>query len=189
MVEKRSKKKSHKFDMPKLDLMLPCDSISTASSEESAFSGGRFNSGANIMMLDGSMGSEGDLETEVVTFQEKTTKFNSSLEFKTIKDHETEVANLVEQFPSLKSKLSIKKFLGSKSTGSTSPTTSGQDSVNGEASYSAANKHKMSAKEKEKLRKRRSPSGEDAASLQSHVLSIESQMHNQVGKCLEKKTE
>ena len=184
-VEKKSKKKSHIFEMPKLDMVLPCDSISTASSEGSVGYGAKKGKGL-IMMLDG---SEGDLETEHVSFQEHVPKFSNSVDIRTKKDHEAEIANLVEQFPSLKNKLGFKHFIGSsnnKSPRVMSPIPGEHDVWNGEVPLSlTCKKNPTTKKEKDKHKKRRSnrsvtSDDEASAELQNHVISLETQIHSQV---------
>ena len=186
-VEKKSKKRNHKFEMPKLDLMLPCDSISTASSEGSAGFNGKKGKGGLVMMLDG---SEGDLETEHINFQEHTPKFSSSVDFRTKKDHDAEIANLVEQFPSFRNKLGLKHFIGSntstKSPRPLSPASASHDMWNGDAQLSPGGK-KNPAPKKEKEKNKRRRSGRSVVSddevnpdLQNYLGSLESQIHNQV---------
>ncbi len=192
-VEKKSKRKSNqKYDAQKFDLMMPCDSISTASSEGSV-GYGRKGRGPSIMMLDGSVGDKLDLETEVVDFRDHTPKFSNSIDLQTKKDHEMEMAQLIEQFPSFKNKLGMKKLIGgAKGAGSQCKETlntasvSTQDSWNGDL-YGV--KHEKnggsSKKDKDKGKKRRSnqslTSDEDSSfELQSHVMMLESQIHNQV---------
>ena len=186
-VEKKSKKKSNKFEMPKVDMMLPCDSISTASSEGSVGFVTKKGKGGLVMMLDG---SEGDLETEHISFQEHTPKFSNSVDYRTKKDHEAEIANLVEQFPSFKNKLGLKHFIGtsnnSKSPRPMSPVSGSSNMWNGDAPVSPTAKlNPIFKKEKEKNKKRRSSrsvTSDDEADpdLQNYLVSLESQIHNQV---------
>ncbi len=192
-VEKKSKRKSHqKYDSQKFDLMMPCDSISTASSEGSV-GYGRKGRMPGIMMLDGSVGDKLDLETEVVDFRDHTPKFNNSVELQTKKDHEMEMAQLIEQFPSFKNKLGLKNLIGG--TGGAGPSHKQTVNTASASSHTAWNgelygaKHEKngasSKKDKEKGKKRRSnqslTSDEDNSfELHSHVMMLESQIHNQV---------
>ncbi len=183
-VEKKSKKKSHKFEMPKQDLMMPCDSISTASSDASlGFAAKKAKGG--IMMLDG---SEGDLETEHVSFHEQVPVFSNSVDVKYKTDHEAEMSNLMEQFPAFKTKLGFKHLIGptSKSTRPTSPGSGAHGTWNGEVEVppTSSRSCQSSKKEKEKGKKRRSgrASGheEGGLDLQAHVVSLETQIYDQV---------
>ena len=186
-VEKKSKKKNHKFEMPIVDMMLPSDNISTASSEGSVGFVAKKGRSGLVMMLDG---SEGDLETERLSFQEHTPKFSNSVDFTTKKDHEAEIANLVEQFPSFKNKLGLKHFIGtsnnSKSPRTMSPVSGSSGVWNGDAPLSpTAKKNPIFKKEKEKNKKRRSSrsvTSDDEAGpdLQNYLVSLESQIHDQV---------
>ena len=183
-------KKNHRFEMPKLDPMLPCDSISTASSDGSVGYGVKKGNGAYVMMLDG---SEGELETEHVNFQEYAPKFSNSVDLSTEKDHETEIANLLEQFPSFKDKLGLKHFIGTskniRSPCSTSPCSGTHDTLNGDVPVSpTSKKNPTPMKEKDKSKRRRSnrsatSDDETTADLRLHMVTLESQIQNQVKPC------
>lgn len=182
--EKKPKKKTQKFEMPKIDLMLPCDNVSTSSDGSLNYAGKK--SKATIMMLDG---REGDLETERVSFQDQPPAFSNSVDNGFSKsDHAAEIATLVEQFPSFKNRRGFKHIVGANDKTQHSRSSEADAQVptwNGDTSMSSVTKPSQAAKkDKDKNKERRTGrsvvSDEEGPDLQSHVLSLESQIFSQV---------